>query len=328
MGLGKLEKIENLRSVWPDEARNFTPWLASAENISQLADAIGFGSDGIEFERLEENVGAFFADIIARDTSSTNGGRVLIENQFGRTNHDHLGKILTYASGLKDIRTIVWIAETFRDEHRAALDWLNRHTETGIAFFGVEIELWKIGLSEPAPRFNVISRPNDWEKRTTSLAVDSEMSDLRKLYVRYWTALGERIKAKGGELRPQKALPQQWTNMRIGRANFTLVATATDQTGVIRAELAMTGDTGKLAIAELMLDQSNIDREYGAGLIWDEMAGRKQSRVSEALAGNDIWNEDEWPSQHKWLIGRLEKLHAVFSKRVATLNLNSTAPHT
>jgi hypothetical protein len=322
--LGKLEKVVDLKSVWPTEPRDFTPWLARPENLSQLSDAIGLGIDGLEFEKLEENVGDFFADIIARDTLGGEGGRVLIENQFGRTDHDHLGKILTYASGLQDVRTIIWIAETFREEHRAALDWLNRQTKTGIAFFAIEIELWRIGESLPAPRFSVVVRPNDWERG--DLVDTVELSDLKKLYIRYWTALGDTIRSRKSSLKPQKGLAQQWTNLSIGRANFSIVASATDQNGTIRAELALTGPHAKLAFAKLLEGREEIDAAYGPGLDWDEMPGRKQTRISETRFDVDIWDEASWPEQHAWLATRLEKLYAIFHDRVRKLDLGLAQP--
>ena len=122
--LGKLERITNIRTVWPDEAKNFTPWLALPENLSALSEAIGFGPDGFELVAVEHGVGAFSADIVCRSTAPE-GGHVLIENMFGRSDHDHLGKILTYASGIPETKTVILIAEEIRAEHRAALDWLN-----------------------------------------------------------------------------------------------------------------------------------------------------------------------------------------------------------
>lgn len=321
--LGRLTRIENIKETWPDEARNFTPWLARPENIAQLAEAIGYGADGLEVLKVEENIGPFFADIVARDTLVAEGGLVLIENQFGRTNHDHLGKILTYAAGLEDVRTIVWIAESLREEHRAALDWLNRNTRREIGFFGIEIELWRIGESAPAPRFSVVARPNEWLRDDP--IVDPELTDLRKLYIRYWEALGATIRSRKTPLKPQKGMPQQWTNLSIGRTHFGLAASAAEQNGTIRAELAMTGPTGKLAFERLASQRTDIDAAYGTGLDWDEMPGRNQTRISETLADVDIRDERDWPRQHGWLADRLDQLHRVFHDRIRALDLTRPA---
>ena len=122
---------------------------------------------GMELEveaALEHWVGSFRADILARSTEEADH-RVLVENQFGRTDHKHLGQILTYLAGIEGAKTIVWIAETIAPDHRAAIDWLNSNTADEFSFFAIEIELWRIDNSSPAPRFNVIASPNHWTKK-------------------------------------------------------------------------------------------------------------------------------------------------------------------
>lgn len=157
--LARLEPVVDLQTVWKNEAQDFTPWLAREENLALLGETIGME---LEFEAQEKDVGPFRADLLCRDTVTNE--LVLIENQLERTNHTHLGQLVTYAAGL-GARTIVWIADRFRDEHRAAMDWLNENTKEDINFFGLEVELWRIGNSAIAPRFNVISKPNTWTKR-------------------------------------------------------------------------------------------------------------------------------------------------------------------
>lgn len=148
-GLGRLEVVD-LRKVWVSEAGDFTPWLAQEANLSLLADTLGMD---LVYEAHEKGVGPFRADIVCTDTAD--GSKVLIENQLERTDHGHLGQLMTYAAGL-DAVTIVWIAERFTEEHRAALDWLNEITGEKISFFGLEIELWKIGTSPMAPKLSLI----------------------------------------------------------------------------------------------------------------------------------------------------------------------------
>lgn len=176
-----LEPVD-LRTVWPDESRDFTPWLADPENLTRLGEALGLM---LEPRGTEHVAGRFSADILCRrlDGGSNNESWVVIENQYGRTNHDHLGKLLTYTAGL-NARTMVWIAEEFRDEHRAALDLLNESSTQEYAYFGVEIELLKIDESRPAPRFNVVVQPNDWARRPD---LDSEPSEAKRLQFEFWT---------------------------------------------------------------------------------------------------------------------------------------------
>ena len=152
---GSLTSVD-LRECWPHEAGDFTPWLAQKDNIQLLGVALGME---LELQQQEASVGDFSADLFCIDAADEEP--VVIENQLERTNHRHLGQILTYAAGLEAC-TVVWVVKEFREEHRAALDWLNRITESKFRFFGLEIEAFRIGDSPPAPRFEVVVKPNDW----------------------------------------------------------------------------------------------------------------------------------------------------------------------
>jgi hypothetical protein len=151
--LGQIKKVR-MHDLWKHEEQEFTPWLAAEENIKRLADALGLE---LEVEGVEVPVGPFSADVLAKDVS---GNYVLIENQFGKTNHDHLGKLLTYAATL-NVNAIVWLAERFTDEHRKAMEWLNEHTSDDLSLYAVEVEVWQIDNSKPALRFNVLSQPTE-----------------------------------------------------------------------------------------------------------------------------------------------------------------------
>lgn len=177
MKLGKLEQITDLRSVWKHEAKDFTPWLAKEENLEILSEAVGID---IVVEEQESNVGDFSVDLFA--TEEGTGRRIIIENQLEETNHDHLGKIITYASG-KEAEVIIWIVRKARDEHKQAIEWLNQHTDDKFEFFLIEIELWKINDSEPAPKFNIVERPNTWAKAMKKTAALSYLISL-VLYLR------------------------------------------------------------------------------------------------------------------------------------------------
>ena len=204
--LGRLERVE-LRDIWVTEAQDFTPWLAREENLKVLADAVNMD---LELEAQEKNVGPFRADILC--LNSDDGSWVLIENQLERTDHGHLGQLLTYASGL-DVVTIVWVAAKFTDEHRASLDWLNEITDNTFRFFGLEVELWRIGDSPAAPKFNVVSKPNDWT-RTISQAArrisEGEISEVKVQQFRYWTALADLLTASNSTIKPPAPPAKQW----------------------------------------------------------------------------------------------------------------------
>ena len=151
--LSTIDNVE-IREIWKSEPKDFTPWLA--ENISLLGDALNLK---LESTSTETSVGSFKLDILARDADRDL--HVAIENQLGNTDHTHLGQLLTYAAG-HDAKVAIWIAGKFREEHREALDMLNRRTDDDSEFYGVVVELWKIGGSRPAPHFKVVSTPNNW----------------------------------------------------------------------------------------------------------------------------------------------------------------------
>jgi hypothetical protein len=178
--LGKLQRI-NLRDAWKHEASEFTPWLAQTENLDLLAEALGLVE--LELVGSEHWVGDFKLDLLCSD----DGGQVIIENQLERTNHNHLGQIITYAAGV-GARKVIWLAESFRTEHVAALEFLNQHTTEDLSFFAVEVELWRIGDSPMAPSFNVLVKPNDWTKSSRESAkVATVTTPTKQRQLKFWT---------------------------------------------------------------------------------------------------------------------------------------------
>ena len=314
--LGKLEK-KDLRDIWTSEAGGFTPWLAEEQNLALLGDTIGIE---LELEAQEKTVGPFRADILCKDTA--NGNWVLIENQLERTDHTHLGQLLTYAAGLKAV-TIVWIADKFTEEHRAALDWLNEITDDRFNFFGLEIELWQIGESPVAPKFNVVCKPNDWSKTISGAASrieEGELSETKLLQQEYWEALRKELLDHKSIVKPQKPLPQHWTNFAIGRAYFHLSALVNTVDERIAISLVMTGPYAKPHFRLLKEDQAIIESEMGVPLEWEELPDKKESRVILRFHGVDPTDRQQWTKQHQWFREKLESFHKVFSRRIKQLN--------
>ena len=211
--LSTLQRVP-LREAWKHEANDFTPWLAESENLNMLADVLHLGS--LELVATEHWVGDFKLDILC-----TNGDdQVIIENQLEKTNHSHLGQIITYAAGI-GAKKVIWVAESFRPEHVAALEFLNQNTTDDLSFFAVELELWRIGDSPFAPKFEVVARPNDWVKsgrEQARVAVTSTPTKQRLL--KFWTALTTYLASHAPNIRPQKPQPQHWLNNSIGRSGF------------------------------------------------------------------------------------------------------------
>lgn len=312
MKLGRLEKLD-LRTYWKKEATDFTPWLAQDENIQLLSETIGIE---LEVQSQEESVGPFSADILCKDT--INDHFVLIENQLERTDHTHLGQLMTYAAGL-DAVTIIWIAQKFTEEHRAALDWLNRITNDTFIFFGIEIELYKIGDSEPAPMFNIVSKPNDWSKQVKRTATSQPATDTKLLQRVYWQALKEFMEAKKSFVRMQNPSLQHWTNIAIGRSNFHLSAAVNSRDNSINIALNIVGEQAKENFEKLYnAAYENSLTEVSKELIWDKMDGKKMCAVILKAPG-DFTDRKDWNHQFDWFKNNLEKFTTYFKPKVATL---------
>jgi len=310
--IGRIEKVD-LREVWKDEAGQFTPWLAMEENIQLLSDLIGIS---LEVQSQEQSVGSFRADILCKDTA--NDHWVLIENQLERTDHTHLGQLLTYAAGLEAV-TIIWIAQHFTEEHRAALDWLNEITEDNINFFGIEIELIRIGNSDIAPDFNIVSKPNDWSKAVKNTAKRGELTETKIFQLDYWNAFKEMMKESRSQMKIPTPTAQGWLVLSIGRSGFQIVTRVTIREKQIGCYLNILGQD-RLPLFDLLLQQhkSQVDGLFDGQLDWRRMEDRKESHI-ELYHDCDPAKQSDWPAQYLWLKTNVEKLYGVFNPIIKQL---------
>ena len=308
--LGRLEKVD-LRNAWNSESTDFTPWLAEDDNIALLGEAIGIE---LELEARERNVGSFRADLLCKQTGSDNW--IVIENQLERTDHDHLGKILTYAAGL-NASTVVWIAQSFTEPHRAAIDWLNSITAEHVRFFGVEVELWRIGSSAPAPKFNIVCKPNDWVEEVSEVTSRIALTDTKRIQLEYWTEFFRYVQQNSKLLKATKPLPQHWANLAIGTSEAILNATVNTREKRIAANLQLT-TFAKENFASLRNELQEIESSIGQSLEWRELPENKQSYVVLSKQADPL-DKSDWPAQHKWLCENLERFHKTFSGRLKVL---------
>lgn len=318
--LGHLEQVD-VREYWVHEASEFTPWLAHAENIVLLGKAIGLD---LQVETVEKSVGPFRADILCRDT--TTGRYVLIENQLERTDHGHLGQLMTYAAGL-DAATVIWVAPRFTEEHRAALDWLNRITVPGFDFFGLEIELWKIGDSPLAPKLNLVSQPNDWAK-TVKAKADSgstgAVSETEQLHLDFWAQFRQYMEDRGSPVRMGKPSTSSWTTLGLGRSNVNLYIANNRKDKRSGMYLSAWG-TGHREYLQLMREQfgAQID-ETLVGAKWQETATPNESRVTLERP-SDLADKQSWSELNDWLAERIEKAVALFRPIIKALGAPADA---
>lgn len=313
--LGRLEQVE-LRSIWISESADFTPWLAEDENIARLGEAIGMD---LELEGKERAVGPFKADVLCKD--SMTGNWVLIENQLERTDHTHLGQLLTYAAGL-EVVTIVWLAQKFTEEHRAALDWLNRITHDQFSFFGIEIELLRIGSSDLAPNFRVISKPNDWQRKVSEANTNMNLTEIEKFRMDYWGKLAEYISSRSKILACRKPQPNHWFSFGIGSTDAHLSARVNTKERKVQVALTLSPANAKALFAYLKNSEQDIESKIGARLDWRELPDNKRSYV-ELSHSCEPTDRSDWLVQHQWLFERLESFHKNFSPLVRSFRVES-----
>lgn len=317
VNFGKLQRVADIRRYWPREDSDFTPWLGSEENIAILGDTIGME---LEVQQQEANVGPFRADILCKNTSDNT--LVLIENQFGKTDHSHLGQLFTYAAGL-DAVSLVWIVEKFTDEHRAAIDWLNRITEEGFHFFGIEIELWTIGESDPAPKFNIVSKPNDWVKtvrEATETRNRSELSEWQQMQYEIWQRYGSYLTEVGSQFNAPKPSNSLWVGYGIGRSDAALIVQFTKAEAQVYVQLASNKHPDWYQKLECQQDviESEIAALIDEELYWAERDGLKHSHIGVSKEF-DVTNRDNWPEIFEWMETRMAGIKAAFSPRVRAL---------
>lgn len=316
INFGKLTDTD-LRDVWPLESKDFTPWLAKEENLQQLGKAVGIDLSLVD---VEQEVGPYRADIVCRDEASDNV--VLIENQLEKTNHKHFGQTLTYASGTK-AKSIIWIASSFTDEHRGAVDWLNNITDDNFNFFGIEIKAKHIGNSAIAPLFEIVSKPNDWSKSMNSLKKYSDNEDLssrKKLLLKYWTAVSTKIKENGSFLKPHKPRPQHWYNLAIGKTGFKIAGTVKTSINTIGGEVYITNN--KEAFKYLENNKEEIEKEIDAKLSWEYLPEKVASRIAIYKEDINLMESNNWDTAIDWHISKFEKLHNIFSQRIKNFDIN------
>lgn len=300
--LGILKEITDLREVWSHEALDFTPWVA--ENIELLADAVGLD---ITVDETESSVGDFNVDIYAFETGTDR--KIIIENQLEDTDHDHLGKLITYAAG-KGADVAIWIVKHAREEHKAAIEWLNNHTDEKIGFFLCEIKLFKIGDSQIAPSFNVVERPNDWAKEIKASAV----TPTQQQRMEYWQEFNDyafKNEEFSKAFNQRKPTTDHWMDFSIGSSSCHISVTQIQKRNVIGVELYINDD--KELFKELYSYKDEIEENTGLHFEWRELPERKASRIILEKCF-DLDNKDKWIEQFDWVMDVCLKVKKVFKK--------------
>ena len=286
MKLGKLQEID-IRKVWQHEQYDFSKWLASEENIQELGDTLNLSLTDVETEKF---VGNYRCDILCKDEIT--GKVVLIENQLESTNHDHLGKIITYASGL-DASVVVWIVSSARQEHASAIEWLNKHTDDDLSFFLVEVHAYKIGDSDPAPQFKIIEQPNDFVKSVKAISKSSDISDSERCRLEFWTQFNEVLEERGKPFNKRKPTTDHWYSIAMGSSECQISIDLVNKEHKIRVSVWITDN--KELFDKFYINREQIETSCGFKLNWNRLDNKKASLASTYIQGLDFDNHENYP---------------------------------
>ena len=286
MKLGKLKEVD-IRKVWSHEQYVFSKWLASEENIKELGDTLNLSLTNIETEKY---VGNYRCDILCKDEIT--GKVVLIENQLESTNHDHLGKIITYASGL-DASVIVWIVSSAREEHASAIEWLNKHTSDDLSFFLLEIHAYRIGDSEPAPQFKIIEQPNDFSKSVKAMARSSNVSEAEKNRLEFWTQLNDILDQRGKPFNKHKATTDHWYTIAMGSSECYISIDLVNKEHKIRVGVWVTDN--KELYDHFYSHKDEIESSCDRKLTWDRLDNKKASIICTYIKDLDFNDHSNYP---------------------------------
>lgn len=300
--MGRLKVVEP-RQVWVHEAHGFTPWLL--QNVDVLSDLLGMD---LELSEAEHPVGEFALDLLGRDLKDDSV--VIVENQLEKSDHEHLGQLLTYAAGT-DPRTVVWITTGFRSEHRAALDWLNEHTDPDTRFFGVEIQVVRIGNSTPAPNFKLVAQPNDWGKKVKAAADGSNRSGVPALYWDFWRSFLDRIAEEEPSWTNAKAsTSDSWYSLPTGKSGLVYLTAFRREQGLAVALEFQDPDGFRNAawFNALKEHQKQFEEALGETAEWDARPQAKSSSVFVRSPYRTVNNVEQWPEMLDWVMLRQARI--------------------
>ncbi len=305
--IGKLIEVD-VRELWKHEQYDFSNWLAKPDNLEYLNDILGLTLTDVD---REVYVGPYRCDLVAKD--ETSGITVIIENQLEATNHDHLGKIITYASGL-DAKVVVWIVKEAKEEHRSAIEWLNNNTSSEINFFLIEIHAYKIGSSDPAPKFDVIEKPNDFIKQKNTKSDRGEISKNQSEILLFWEQFNQVVAARGKPFNIRKATTDHWYDVAIGSSEAHISINLVNKDGKVVIDLYI--QDNKELFDQLFLKKEEIEEKLGYPLLWDKLEGKKASRIKHDIPGLNFDDHTNYNQLMNQIIDDAVKMRDVFKKYI------------
>lgn len=307
MKLGKLTEVD-IRELWKHEQYDFSEWLSKEDNIEMLSDEIGLTLTDVNKEVF---VGSYRCDLVAKD--ETTGIKVIIENQLEATNHDHLGKIITYASGF-DANVVIWIVKEAREEHRSAVEWLNNKTTKDISFFLIEIRAYKIGDSLPAPKFVIMEKPNDFVKTANTSINSGELSKAQAERLNFWNKFNEIVTSRNKPFNLRKATTDHWYDVALGTSEAHISITLVNKTNSIGIEVYI--NDNKELFDRLYSESEAIQNELDFSMDWQRLDNKKASRIIYYMGGLDFDNHENYDELINEVIDKVVITKDTFKKYI------------
>jgi hypothetical protein len=300
MDFGKIVEVP-LRDLWPGEATHFTPWLAA--NLQLISEKLGLE---LELESVESAAGDFSADIVAMDVATNR--RVIIENQYGGTDHRHLGQILTYSSVL-NASVVIWIAEKIRSEHKSAIDFLNQNLRQTLQIFALEANIIRIDDSKPAFGLKIVCMPTDASTSVTSISPDA--TETQEKYRSYFQSLLDELRNVHKFTNARAAQPQNWYTFTSDNSKVYKYSTSFSQGGRVRVEVYI--DTGDKLRNEAIFDELHSKKEaieaaYGVALEWEKLEAKRACRIAIYIDGDIDVDSEKLAEIKKWVVANLLKM--------------------
>lgn len=307
MQLGTLQEVK-VRDLWKHEQYDFSNWIAKEKNIEMLNNILGLTLVDVDKEVF---VGSYRCDIVAKD--ETTGIKVIIENQLESSNHDHLGKIITYASGLS-AAVVVWIVTEAREEHKSAIEWLNNNTNKDVNFFFLELHAYKIGDSLPAPKFEVIEKPNDFIKSIKGQAGAGELNKSQSERLEFWTMFNDVVAERNKPFNIRKASTDHCYDASIGTSEAHISITLVNKENFVGIELYI--NDSKELFDTLFSKKTKIETETNFSFDWQRLDNKKASRILYKISGLDFNNHSNYNAIMNEIIDKVIVIRKVFKKYI------------
>jgi Domain of unknown function (DUF4268) len=322
--LGRLEKVD-IHTCWSGDREEFTIWLTQAENIEMLAEALDMELEVVSPDQED-------AAIVILCHDPINDRQILITHQLETSDSAHLGQALS-SMAILQAPTVILLAGEITDEHRSALNWLNQMTLPEFQFFGVELELWRIGKSM-APKFNLVVQPPEWiELPLVEPAEEPEpepepepLTEKQLQNLEFWRGLCHQLERRGSIVKPSDPSTESTMSFAIGRAGFRLYTQINKELNSLTTGLLLSGEDAKPYLYLLEEEREAIEAEIGVALQWDDSGDSKVCYVYCTLDGIDFNDRDRWNDYYQWFCFYLEQFHEVLGDRVKRLNANEYRP--